>query len=452
MKSVARFAAVVAILALSVAANMGVAAGQESSLDEAVLPPELAWQASKTQTVVEPPSGIPAVPIGVQIDGVLPVLGGCGEGSCTRSSAISLWPQTPFEEVPSILWVQDGASWTLAGEGSFVSASYPDGTTCVYLRTESWAVEVVEAVFDGQAAIATRLEGTFERGDVLDIGRSVGDVGSSCPAYEARDLWSVVATADVVAAVATPEPTATSEATTPTPGPPPDVKVGAAVADPEPSQQVAVTDPGSGSSGGNAVLIAVVVVGLVALAGGTAARIWMGSWWGRDGCTVGCKRNCRVTRMFFLPYDEDLGAVGKFDQNLAHVSGFAKTIAVISMVMNPAAAAAAMPLTAARAAQSASITQGLANAFQRGRDQQVDRLGWDVYVQVTWQCCKEAFTGTYWETCSEIVFIAPPDSVAAMDRTDNSGWKSTLPTTSGLIDMLRDEVNRIAPNSCQNCC
>ena len=162
------------------------------------------------------------MPLGVSIDGTLAVSDVCADGACGPASSIDLAPQTPFEPVPVVAWEQSGARWVLPGRGSFVSARYPDGTTCVYLHTERWDVRVVDAAPDGDRLVATRLEGTFERADVLDVGRSIGDVDGFCPPYEARDLWSVLATADVgtpPATSPTTEPAAPTAAVEPEPPP-----------------------------------------------------------------------------------------------------------------------------------------------------------------------------------------------------------------------------------------
>ena len=414
--------------------------GQEGDLESATLPAELDWEATKTETLVPPPYGLEPVPVGTNIDGTLAVVQDCLDGSCQPASAIDLSPQMPSEPVPLVAWEQAGSRWELPGEGSFVSAEYPDGTTCVYQHTERWDLVVTETAADGDRVVATRLEGTFERADVLDVARSVGDVDGFCPPYEARDLWSVVATAIVDQASITSPPTAP----TPSTGTPSTQPSGGS------SEPAAGT---SDSGGGDTSLVLIVVAALVLVAGGTAAALWLGSWWGSAGCTAGTKRSCVVERIFLLPYDEDLDATEKFDRNLRHVSDFAKYVGIVSMVVNPTGASAAMPAAGARAGLNAAIADGLQGLRQQGRDHQVAGFGFDVYIEISWQCCKSALLrGTYWEECSTVMLIPPPSSDAAMLRPDNSGWKSTLPDTPLLLDVLTAEVERLAPTACQNCC
>ena len=72
------------------------------------------------------------------------------------------------------------------------------------------------------------------------------------------------------------------------------------------------------------------------------------------------------------------------------MSDFAKYVAIVSMVMNPTGATAAMPAAGARAGLSSGMAGALQGLHQQGRDHHVAGFGFDVYVEVTWQCCKSA--------------------------------------------------------------
>ena len=240
------------VVALVLATSASAQDQIDTDLAEAILPDQIEWVATKEATIIEPPYGLIPLEVGVMFDGLLPVATTCEGATCTQASAIDLWPQTPYTPVPEIAWVHDGSQWTLDGQGHHVSASYSDGTTCVYLRTDTWDVTVTDAVHDGTNLVATRLEGTMERGDQLDTGASVGNL-DSCPPYQAIDLWSIVGTAEV----------------TPPPPPPPEPEpTDIAVDDTEPDATAPEpveprVAPVSGGDGGSSVPVTAIVVGLI---------------------------------------------------------------------------------------------------------------------------------------------------------------------------------------------
>lgn len=149
---------------------------------------------TKTSTIIPAPFG--ELDDGVQYMITLEVEGVCDDqGNCLQESHAHV--DTFFYDLSEPLvdgvWELVDGRWHIIMDGYYVSAEYPDGTSCIYAWNEEWDIEVTDAVANGESWLATAFTGTMIRSEALDLARSVG----SCPAYEAIAEWSVDASRSI---------------------------------------------------------------------------------------------------------------------------------------------------------------------------------------------------------------------------------------------------------------
>lgn len=179
------------VAASSATGNSVSASSTDSASGISDTPRAWRWSATKVSDEVLPPEPLQPVPIGVMIDGIMPLTAECDGDVCQLTSLHALEPFTTSEPLVPWPWVQNpDGSWTLETRGYLLSSDYANGNVCIIEQIDTWHVTIVEGSDDTPATFS----GTLRRDEHIDPERSAQGIRNEyCPPYAPIALWEVTA-------------------------------------------------------------------------------------------------------------------------------------------------------------------------------------------------------------------------------------------------------------------